>query len=55
MGSTYHALNRWLMDIRVTEWQKDGKRKQGRQRTKWRDVIGSFAGVTLDLDRWTIE
>ena len=33
--------------VRVTEWQpKDGKRRQGRQRTRWRDEIGGFAGVT---------
>ena len=36
--------NRWT--IRVTEWQpRDGKRRQGRQRTRWKDEIRSFAGV----------
>ena len=48
--------NRWT--IRPTEWQpKDGKQKQGRHRTRQRDEIGSFAGVTwnrqaVDRDKW---
>ena len=33
------------------------KRRQGRQRTRWRDVTGSFVGVTwnrqaVDRDEW---
>ena len=37
--------NRWT--VRLTEWQpRDGKRRQGRQRTRWRDEIRSFAGVS---------
>ena len=41
----------WDKDIidgqfKVTEWQpRDGKRKQSRQRTRWWDEIGCFAGV----------
>ena len=37
--------NRWT--VRVTEWKRMyGKRRHGRQRTRWRDEMGSFAGVT---------
>ena len=37
--------NRWT--VKVTEWQpRDGKRKQGRQRTRWKDDIHYFSGVT---------
>ena len=36
--------NRWT--VRLTEWQpRDGKRSQGRQRTRWRDEIKRFAGI----------
>ena len=35
--------NRWT--VRVTEWHpRDGKRRQGRQRIRWRDEIRSYAG-----------
>ena len=37
------------MDNRVTQWQAwDGKRMQGRQRTRQRDEIGSIVGVTYN-------
>ena len=48
--------NRWT--VRVTEWQtRYGKRNQGRQRTRWRDEIGGFAGITwqADRDEWRLE
>ena len=37
--------NRWT--VGVTEWQpRESKRRKTRQKTKWRDEIGSSAGVT---------
>ncbi len=48
--------NRWTK--RVTEWQpKNSKRRQGRQRIRWRDEIVAFAGVkwsslTSERERW---
>ena len=37
--------NRWT--VRVTEWPpRNGKRRQNRQRTRRKDEIESFAGVT---------
>ncbi len=45
--------NRWTK--RVTEWQpRNCKRRQGRQRVRWRDEITAFAGAgwsTLTSDR----
>ena len=44
--------------VKVTEWQsRDGIKRQGRQRTRWRDEIESFAGVAwnrqaFDKDEW---
>ena len=38
-------VNRWT--VRVTKWRPgNGKRRQGRQRTKLTDEIRSFAEVT---------
>ena len=57
---TGHVM-RWTDNRRtvtVTEWQpRDGKRRQGRHRTRWRDEIESFVGVTwsrqaADRDEW---
>ena len=48
--------NRWT--VRVTECQpRDGKRRQGRQRTRWKDEIENLAVVTwnrqaADRDDW---
>ena len=46
--------NRWTM--RVTEWQAgDGKRRQGRQRIRWRDEIPSYAGKSWNKQAGNIE
>ena len=46
--------NKWT--VRVIEWQpKDGKRRQGRQRTKMRHEIRSFVGATRQTDTQTSE
>ncbi len=43
---------------RVTEWQpRNTKRRQGRQRIRWRDEIAALGGVrwsslTSDRERW---
>ena len=48
--------NKWITGI--TECQpRDDKRRQGRQRTRWRDELGSLAGVTwnrraANTDEW---
>ena len=35
------------MDRTRHEWQpENGQRRQNRQRTRWRDEIGSFVGIT---------
>ena len=37
--------NRWTK--RITDWQpRAGKRKQGRQKTRWRDDLTSYLGTT---------
>ena len=42
MRRTYNDNN---CTVRVTMTTKDGKRRQYRQRTSWRDEIGSFGEV----------